>query len=73
MKRFFAFAAVSVALISLSSCKKDYTCTCDYTVVGIGDFSQTLGIPNSSKKNAESTCDDWKAEYASFNPTCELK
>ena len=73
MKKLLSIAAVTLALVSLSSCKKDYTCTCNYTIVGFGDYEQTLGIPNSSKKNAESACDAWEADYANYSPTCELK
>ena len=73
MKKLFSIAAVNVALVSLSSCKKDYSCSCTYTIEGIGEQTQTLALPDVKKKDAESACDTWKAQYSTFGGTCELK
>jgi hypothetical protein len=71
MKRFLSIAAVTVALVSLSSCKKDYTCEC--TSNSTGTVLSTLQIPDSKKSDAQSSCDAWEAQYAILGLTCELK
>jgi hypothetical protein len=73
MKKLLSIAAVTVALVSLSSCKKDYTCTCKYTMEGLGEQTQTLALTNLKKKDAETSCDTFKAQWSTFGGTCELK
>jgi hypothetical protein len=57
MKRFFALATVSVALISLSSCSKDYTCECKITIDGVQTNSSTTTI-TGKKKDAKESCEN---------------
>ena len=72
MKKLLSIAAVTVALVSLSSCKKDYTCTCTFTGVG-GSQEAVLQLNDSKKKDAESACDTWSTQYSTVGGTCELK
>lgn len=71
MKKLLSIAVVSAALISLSSCKKDYTCEC--TSTSSESVLSTLQIPDSKKSDAQSACDAWEAQYAILGLTCELK
>lgn len=72
MKRFFAFAAVSVALISLSSCKKDYTCTCKFSGVGAGTPDITTQYKDSKKSDATDACDVLTTNYSPVGGSCSI-
>ncbi len=60
MKKVIAFAAFGVAVLSFSSCKKEYTCTC----TGTGLPDQVINIPKAKKSDAESTCNSAKSQWA---------
>jgi hypothetical protein len=72
MKRFFALATVSVALISLSSCKKDYTCTCKFSGVGAGTPDVTAEFKDSKKSDAKDGCDELTSSYSPIGGSCSL-
>lgn len=55
MKTKLFFVAAAVAMISLSSCKKDWTCECDVESGG----SATYEFKDTKKKDAEEACDEW--------------
>lgn len=55
------FLATGVALISLSSCKKDYTCECDYDQ-GSATGTVTYDFNDAKKKDAQDACDDLDAQ-----------
>jgi len=73
IKKLLSIAAVTVALVSLSSCKKDYTCTCTFVEVGEPNYETNLTIPNVSKKDAKTACDNFTTTYSVAGGTCELK
>jgi len=56
---------VAVAMMTLVSCKKDYTCECTSTLLGNTSFL----IENSSESDAKAACE----ETGSSITTCELK
>ena len=51
---------VAIATLSLTSCKKDYTCSCDTTVtaVGVKTVTTTAFTINDTKSNATKSCDE---------------
>ncbi|MBA2407352.1 MAG: hypothetical protein H0V65_05105 [Chitinophagales bacterium] len=53
MKKLFFIASVTLA-VGFTSCKKDYTCTCTENGTNVG----VVGIPNSSKSDAQTLCDN---------------
>jgi len=55
-KRELIFAAVIIAAFALPSCRKDYTCTCTTTVLGIS-ATKTYDLPNQTHKDATEACD----------------
>lgn len=63
------FVAV-LGMITLSSCKKDYTCACTFT----GGATLNIAIEKSSKKDAESACDSAESTYkvADAAASCSL-
>jgi hypothetical protein len=61
MKTKMFFVAAAVAVISLSSCKKDYECKCEFDQAGITG-SATTSINDAKKKDAEDACDELDAE-----------
>lgn len=67
MKKVLAIAALGVFV--LSSCKKDYTCTC--TASG---FSQSEPYTAMKKKEAEDKCDKKQSDIQTINPnvTCTI-
>jgi hypothetical protein len=72
MKRFFALATVSVALISLSSCKKDYTCTCTFSGVGAGTPNVVAQINDAKKSDAKEACDELTTTYTPIGGSCSI-
>lgn len=69
MKKFIAIAALGV--LTLASCKKDYTCECTATNTF---YNASTVIKDAKKKDAQSTCDANNANYASIaGGKCELK
>jgi len=57
MKKLLSIAAVTVALVSLSSCKKDYTCECTSSVGGtvLQTVSTTI---NGKKDDVKTSCEN---------------
>jgi len=48
-------AGIAFVAVTLTSCKKDYTCTCTFDIAGVsGSVSETK---NTTKKDAEEWCD----------------
>lgn len=68
MKKVIAFAAFGVAVLSFSSCKKEYTCTCKAT--GLTDI--VINIPKEKKSDAESTCNQAQTTYSVGGYSCTL-
>jgi len=57
MKKTLVFAAFVVALISFSSCEKDYTCECQQKVGGtvVNTVTNTM---TGKKKEVKKACED---------------
>ncbi len=53
MKKFVLFVAAA-ATLGLTSCKKDWTCECNYP----GETPTSYEIKGKTKKDAEATCED---------------
>jgi hypothetical protein len=73
MKKLLSIAAVTVALVSLSSCKKDYTCTCTFSGSGAGLPNQVIEYKDVKKKDAKESCDQAQTTWATLGAACELK
>ena len=77
MKRFFALATVSVALISLSSCKKDYTCECTTTIGGTVYGTPVTTTINDKKDEAKTACENGSSSTTfagvTTSVTCVIK
>lgn len=68
MKKLLTFAVVGVAVVSMTSCKKDWNCDC--TVSGV---TTTSVIPDSNKSDAEEACDALGTAAAIVGGSCELQ
>ena len=71
MKKLLLVAAV--AAFTMTSCKKDYTCTCTYTS---GGQTQTATYPMNDvkKKDAKDACNQLGAAWIStMNGSCDFK
>jgi hypothetical protein len=69
MKKYLLILAAVGMIAGLSSCKKDYTCTC--TVSGT---TLPVLIENASKSDADDVCDAAQTTYQVSDPsaTCSL-
>ncbi|MBS1686690.1 MAG: hypothetical protein JSS76_18265 [Bacteroidetes bacterium] len=69
MKKFI-FAAAVLGVFTLSSCKKDYTCECTYSVAGM---SQTVSTTvHGTKSDAQAACNN-VATAGGSSYSCSLK
>ena len=76
MKKTFAILSlVAFAAISLSSCKKDYTCECKYNSGINANDSYSYEIKNVRKSTAKDACDHWESGIKMSDPngSCKLK
>jgi len=75
MKKLSSIAIVAMfAALALTSCKKDYTCTCtihDSSGI-IADTSFSTVFPNQKKDDAKSACDNGDAVLYTVTYSCEL-
>ena len=55
MKKTIMILAASAFVLGMTSCKKDYTCTCTVDTAGITATASTT--INDTKKNAEEACE----------------
>lgn len=74
MKKTFLFAAF--ALVTLASCKKEYTCECTSSISGVSATTSSSTTIKDTKKNAEATCNEGDATSSALGITttveCEL-
>lgn len=64
----------SLLLITISSCKKDFTCTCTYTQLGVSQTAP-LEYKKVKEKDAEENCNATEETYKKIDPQakCSLK
>lgn len=67
MKKLSILAVIAIFCLGLTSCKKDYTCTCTFTT---GD-PVVYPIKDAKKKDAKSVCDGWNT-LAGSSGSCKL-
>lgn len=62
-----------VLTIGVTSCKRDYRCTCTFNN-GSGDSTITYQYPKVSKNDAEETCDVQDTQFKTIdsNASCSL-
>lgn len=72
MKKLLALGMLLGAL-SLTSCKKDYTCSCSYNN-GMSDTTFTVMYESAKKSDAEEACDASQASFqiVDANASCTL-
>ncbi len=61
-------AVAALGLISLTSCKKDYTCTCKAS----GKTDVVIPIAKAKKDDATKVCDAAKTTYSAAGYSCSL-
>ena len=69
MKKVFLIAA-AFATIGLTSCKKDWVCTCEQTTSGTVTQSKTI-IPDAKKSEAQAICKGGETYLSGNNQTNE--
>jgi len=73
MKRIATIAILGLAgMMFFPSCKKDYKCTCTWTVGG-QQQSATVDLNKMSKKDAKAACEGNSGQYSAFTGvSCSL-
>jgi hypothetical protein len=71
MKKLSVLAIAAIFTLGLSSCKKDWTCTCTTTVTGFGTTTVS-GTIKDTKKNAKEECDKGDATTSVGSTACEI-
>lgn len=66
------FVAAAVAMISLSSCKKDWVCECTTTDADGNEYGTTTSSFTAKKKDAESSCSNLETSSGGATTSCEL-
>ncbi|HEY0030965.1 MAG TPA: hypothetical protein VGC65_09425 [Bacteroidia bacterium] len=69
-KTFLAFGLLFAGCMTMSSCRKEYDCTCKVTLSdgSVNEYSTNI---TASKKKAQQACDD-SAPDSDFGKTCTL-
>jgi Ni/Co efflux regulator RcnB len=70
-KLVLSIAALALVATTMTSCKKDYTCECTTTALGI-TVSEEKTI-NDTKKNAEAECDKGDLNVSGITTSCSIK
>ena len=76
MKKFIAIAVVGMfGVLSLGSCKKDYTCECTSSVTVNGTTTTTTasGTKNGKKKDVKEECEKGSQTTSYSTVTCKIK
>lgn len=63
---------VGIAVVSLSSCVKDYTCKCTATDAS-GAQSSSSSTLNGKKNDVTAACDEGDASVAGITVDCEIQ
>ena len=72
MKKFFIFAVV-VGGLAFTACKKDHTCRCEVTALGITVTTDTV-FQDMTKSDAEAACTGLNVDAGSLgSSTCALQ
>ena len=70
MKKIASIAAVALfGAMAMTSCKKDYTCTCK---AADGTVTASYQYPKMKKKDAESACNTWNTAAQISGGNCSL-
>jgi hypothetical protein len=73
MKQIAKIAAIAVfGAMAMTSCKKDYTCKCTYTVNGVSS-STSVALGKQKKKDAEAACSAKSVTTAGITYACGLE
>lgn len=70
MKKIASIAAIALfGAMAMTSCKKDYTCTCK---AADGSTTASYTYPKVKKKDAQSACDTWNNAVSATGGSCSL-
>jgi hypothetical protein len=73
MRKLTTILAV-LAVVSLASCKKDYTCECTVTdSSGFFDTETSTITINGKKKDVEKSCDAFEYSSGTITESCKIK
>ncbi len=76
MKKIILLGSVAFVALSMSSCKKEWTCTCtsSYSVNGVtSSASASATTEKMSKKDAEDACESGSVSTSYGSVKCEIE
>lgn len=71
MKKIAPIAALALLAVSFTSCKKNYKCTCTWTMAGVSQ-SATTDLGKQKKSDAEAACSAKATSVAGVTYSCKL-
>ncbi|MBE2290121.1 MAG: hypothetical protein IAE95_11235 [Chitinophagaceae bacterium] len=73
MKKLRYIIVLAFAVSGITSCKKDYTCTCAITSVATGKSSKsTVEIRNEKKSSAAAACRSREQNIIGYKTSCTI-
>jgi hypothetical protein len=63
---------LGVALFTMASCSKDYTCKCTVTEAGV-EIGSTSSTITGKKKDVTAACDANDASVGTLSTNCEIQ
>ncbi|MFT7612256.1 MAG: hypothetical protein ACI9J3_001210 [Parvicellaceae bacterium] len=67
------FATIIIGAFSLTSCKKDYTCTCTITdTTGATATTSSTSTINGKKKDVETACESGNQTIGDYTYACTI-
>jgi hypothetical protein len=70
MKRIVFIGALAIGLLTISSCKKDWSCSCYNSTLNV---TTSTPINNETLLNARSKCKDMQSSSGIGSVTCSLQ
>lgn len=73
MKKTIVTAAVLLTALLFASCKKEYSCECTYSVMGIQGGPKEQHTIKASKRKAEKTCSEKNSSVSGMGVTLDKR
>jgi hypothetical protein len=64
-------ASVAIIAFTFTSCKKDYSCDCVYSMSET-EYTYSFDILNATQDDAEQVCSETQESLSSYNGNCSL-
>ncbi|HYD21714.1 MAG TPA: hypothetical protein VEB40_09590 [Flavipsychrobacter sp.] len=62
MKKFAPIVALALLGLTFTSCKKNYTCKCNYSIAG-APMTQNYDLGKQTKGDANTACENYQSNF----------